>query len=126
MFRVTIQEYSNEGKGRTMDLIINTEKFQQLLGRYTLKINPPDLLISEEGITEYEFFKQVADKKYIAALVSFAQVSKSEDNKKHTSKVSHIDRKVSYNIPPPLPPAEPDEDRLLVMAKSGAFKKSTF
>jgi hypothetical protein len=126
MFRVTIEEYNNIGTIRALDIIITTEKLQQLLGRYIMKYGAPDTLVSEEGITELEYYKTIGNG-FIAAQVCWGKISNDVKQEKLGSKVIDINKnyKPKESAPPPVP-EKPNEVRIQALVDSGSFKKAAW
>lgn len=124
MFRVMIDQYDNRGIKEHWDIVIKTEKLYEILGRFMVKYDAPVRLVSEEGITEYEYCKDF-DNGFIGVSVAFAKIS---NDVKMTEEAKKKGKIIPMGMgPPPAPkmeqPEEPLEERIGELAASGAFKK---
>jgi hypothetical protein len=116
MFRVMIEEDGDKVNiPKVLDLVIKTEKLYELLGRYMVKMGPPDVLVDSDGITELSFHK-IVGAGYISATVGYVRISKGGDMKLKTTPPIVL-------VPKVVVPDEPPEERLAAMLEHGVIKK---
>ena len=74
MYRCIVEEYTSKGAGRSFDIEIKTEKFYELIGRYTVKYGSPDEVYNKDGYTELEFY-QLTTEGHRGAIVSYCKIA---------------------------------------------------
>ncbi len=141
MFRVIItEEYTDGTPTKTTDLAIKTEKLYELLGRYTVKYGPAELLVQKDGITSLEHYHTISDTSHVMVSIAYAKYNKDDELKKpkKEKKVMSIERHRTYdtNYPPynhstgsywnSSVDDSITDDRFDMLVKSGAFTKRNY
>lgn len=125
MFRVMIEESTNLGVVKTLDLVMKTEKLYELLGRYMVKYGVPDQLYTEGGISELDYYLPHESErgKYIAANVGYCRISKDDKRTSFKSTQPIIVQRATQYVAPPIVPEEPPEERLQEMITAGVLTR---
>ena len=115
-YRTRIAHIHSHGSGtdKTFEADFDQTKFYEILGRYTVKYDPPVDMMGSGNVREYDFYKRKGNETYTVNF-RFWEIEKKDMKPMHTTSYKPSDKKVDYvtYVPPVIEPNPPQIEALL-------------